>query len=207
MKVKVHTRAMRATMALALGAGVASAAQAAPTVQSTSPAGENSYGWTWDSLGQVSFASGTNKVLALTSQVTLVDQGWGGQDPGSNAVFMSLDVDGNSVWNRWVAGAYHYATTQNFDIASDPASLSALYGLLSAINWSTNPDVQLSMRQRGLGYGGWELHTSNAFFSVTSDVTGAVPEPATWAMMLVGFGVAGYAMRRRQKVAATVRFA
>lgn len=28
----------------------------------------------------------------------------------------------------------------------------------------------------------------------------AVPEPGTWAMMLVGFGAAGYSMRRRRKV-------
>ena len=27
-----------------------------------------------------------------------------------------------------------------------------------------------------------------------------VPEPATWAMMLMGFGAAGYSMRRRRKV-------
>ena len=27
----------------------------------------------------------------------------------------------------------------------------------------------------------------------------AVPEPGTWAMMLLGFGAAGYAMRRRRK--------
>jgi len=32
-------------------------------------------------------------------------------------------------------------------------------------------------------------------------VTGGVPEPSTWAMMLGGFGALGYAMRRRQKVA------
>ena len=29
---------------------------------------------------------------------------------------------------------------------------------------------------------------------------GAVPEPGTWAMMLVGFGAVGYGMRRRAKV-------
>ena len=38
-------------------------------------------------------------------------------------------------------------------------------------------------------------------------VTGAVPEPATWAMMLVGFGAVGGALRRRQKVATRVRYA
>ena len=31
--------------------------------------------------------------------------------------------------------------------------------------------------------------------------TGAVPEPATWGMMVVGFGAMGYAMRSRRKVA------
>ena len=36
-------------------------------------------------------------------------------------------------------------------------------------------------------------------------VSAAVPEPATWAMMIVGFGLAGYAMRRRTR--ATVAFA
>ena len=35
---------------------------------------------------------------------------------------------------------------------------------------------------------------------------GAVPEPATWALMVFGFGAAGTAMRRR-KTTATIRFA
>jgi hypothetical protein len=42
--------------------------------------------------------------------------------------------------------------------------------------------------------------------SYTNAVAG-VPEPATWAMMLVGFGAIGGALRRRQKVAARVQFA
>ncbi len=33
-------------------------------------------------------------------------------------------------------------------------------------------------------------------------ITAAVPEPATWAMMLIGFGGIGVAMRRRKTVAA-----
>jgi hypothetical protein len=35
----------------------------------------------------------------------------------------------------------------------------------------------------------------------------AVPEPDTWAMMLIGFGVVGGALRSRRRVAATLRFA
>lgn len=33
----------------------------------------------------------------------------------------------------------------------------------------------------------------------TGDETGAVPEPATWAMMPIGFGLIGDAIRRRQR--------
>ena len=35
-------------------------------------------------------------------------------------------------------------------------------------------------------------------FATDAAVTGAVPEPATWAMMLLGFGGIGMAMRRRR---------
>ena len=35
-----------------------------------------------------------------------------------------------------------------------------------------------------------------------SFVTGGVPEPATWALMITGFGLAGVAIRRRRAVAA-----
>ena len=43
------------------------------------------------------------------------------------------------------------------------------------------------------------------FEDVVGVIGGGVPEPATWAMMLAGFGLIGAAMRRRQKVA--VRYA
>jgi hypothetical protein len=42
-------------------------------------------------------------------------------------------------------------------------------------------------------------------FTYTPSGAGAVPEPATWAMMIGGFGMVGGAMRRRQKV--SVRYA
>lgn len=38
-------------------------------------------------------------------------------------------------------------------------------------------------------------------------VAGGVPEPTTWAMMLVGFGALGFALRRRTKVTGRIRFA
>lgn len=40
-----------------------------------------------------------------------------------------------------------------------------------------------------------------------SIVQAAVPEPAAWAMMVAGFGLLGWTVRRRQKVTASVTFA
>jgi hypothetical protein len=48
------------------------------------------------------------------------------------------------------------------------------------------------------------LNNPNGFSNAAIFTTGtapAVPEPATWAMMLFGFGIAGYAMRRRRTTA------
>lgn len=43
-------------------------------------------------------------------------------------------------------------------------------------------------------------------FNGTANLT-AVPEPATWAMLLLGFGFFGYALRRNRQVGARIRFA
>lgn len=47
--------------------------------------------------------------------------------------------------------------------------------------------------------------TQNSFEFDNLAFAGAVPEPSTWAMLILGFGVVGGAMRRRQK--ATIAFA
>lgn len=41
----------------------------------------------------------------------------------------------------------------------------------------------------------------------TADVTAAVPEPATWALFLLGFGAIGYSMRRRNRTVTKASFA
>ena len=49
--------------------------------------------------------------------------------------------------------------------------------------------------------------TSQGGGSYTANVTfAAVPEPATWALMILGFGVVGYSMRRRPAVRFSLAF-
>lgn len=45
------------------------------------------------------------------------------------------------------------------------------------------------------GYGGWRLIVNDG---VADTPAGGVPEPATWAMMVAGFGMLGGALRRRR---------
>jgi len=53
----------------------------------------------------------------------------------------------------------------------------------------------------------WDSNSGDNSNSVAVSIA-AVPEPATWAMMLFGFALAGFAMRRRTKegVRVTVRY-
>ncbi|MEH3120469.1 MAG: PEPxxWA-CTERM sorting domain-containing protein [Sphingomonas phyllosphaerae] len=54
---------------------------------------------------------------------------------------------------------------------------------------------------------GFDQMTIGDARQVVNPPAGAVPEPATWAMMMLGFGVVGFAMRRKAKVNTRVRFA
>ena len=48
---------------------------------------------------------------------------------------------------------------------------------------------------------------SPATLQVALRAVAAVPEPATWAMLLIGFGGLGFAMRRKERVTTKVAFA
>lgn len=61
--------------------------------------------------------------------------------------------------------------------------------------------VSISVSQFGGGF------SQVGVQQVASLASGGVPEPATWTLMILGFGAVGGAMRRRQSVAATIRFA
>lgn len=62
----------------------------------------------------------------------------------------------------------------------------------TAPKFDADPDVEVSGRNA-------QTYNYDRSISFTlSGVTGAVPEPATWAMMILGFGVVGAALRRRR---------
>lgn len=73
---------------------------------------------------------------------------------------------------------------------------------------SMNPLASIAITGLDRGnIGGLRLRSTGIAFEVDNFAIGAVPEPGTWAMLLLGFGVLGGAMRRRSRKAGEARMA
>jgi hypothetical protein len=73
-------------------------------------------------------------------------------------------------------------------------------------NW-TNQGVSFAGVARSINFGGTANQTVYDDITFGSDVAGAVPEPATWGLMILGFGAIGCALRRRRASAAMTQLA
>ena len=99
------------------------------------------------------------------------------------------------------AGSYYVVNFARADGASFGSNLGTHYayeGAASLISYGPLTVVE--------GFEGTPINNSNPLMIYTRlttvDATAAVPEPATWAMMIGGFGLVGASMRyRRRKVA------
>lgn len=72
------------------------------------------------------------------------------------------------------------------------------YNFTRAASFTLMPNGQGTLKINPLVGGTAKLTYNYTAPVVTSPTTGAVPEPATWAMMIIGFGAAGAMMRRRR---------
>ena len=88
-----------------------------------------------------------------------------------------------------------FVGNDNFTTASGDIQNSArlTFGFLSGLNF--NPNIDNTYRI-DLTAGG---NTVTSFAQIGAGAVAAVPEPATWAMMLIGFGAMGVSLRRRRR--------
>lgn len=120
------------------------------------------------------------------------------------------------------ATAGHLLSLQSFDVAtyngrasSVPIAIYDLAGnLLSGGTYATGSPTHATVTPGTDYLSGvvirWGPDSYNAGLdNIRYDIEPAVPlpEPATWAMLLLGFGGMGHAMRRRPRVGARIRFA
>ncbi|MBX3485890.1 PEPxxWA-CTERM sorting domain-containing protein [Phenylobacterium sp.] len=194
----------------ALAAGIAAAAlaggaSAAPVLWDTSDGGNGHYyelvatGVTWDAAlaaaETYSFMGMDGYLVTLTSaaESTFI---YNNLTTGSYWAAGS-DRDQEGVW-KWVAGPelglvfWNNGPTAEYSAwnPGEPNNVGdedALWANWSGINWNDS----------GFGY-------SLAYVVEygPAQETGGVPEPATWALMILGFGAAGSALRRRKAVTA-----
>lgn len=112
-----------------------------------------------------------------------------------SGTFTSGDTEGfyGLSGQNWTLAAGNYwlvfETAESLSMPDIAVNPLANYAFTYQGNWQNQP-LSIAMRIGGT-------------YGVTG---GAVPEPATWAMMLIGFGATGCALRRARS-AAQVRFA
>ena len=113
----------------------------------------------------------------------------------------------NLVFTNSLAGLYSLTlTTSSPAIDFTSAVLTGLggpYGLVEVADdgitefWSLPSVANLGASQYTLTINGNNSGAGSLGGSIT--IRPAVPEPATWAMLLIGFGAVGFAMRRRRQ--------
>ena len=114
----------------------------------------------------------------------------GGSTTGSIIFLTNLLTGQTASYNPLFIGNDN-TTTASGDIQN---SARLTFGFLSGLNF--NPNIN-NTYQIDLTAGG---NTVTSFAQLgTGAGPGAVPEPATWAMMLIGFGAMGVSLRRRRR--------
>ncbi len=117
---------------------------------------------------------------------------------GNDIVLFELGVpDG---WNVTINGITLGGLSANTGFSAGGFNLNALAIDLSDFGIAANGTVS-SLSVTFIS-GGATTSTSLVGALNSASVGGAVPEPATWAMLIAGFGLVGAAVRRRAAVAA-----
>jgi hypothetical protein len=128
----------------------------------------------------------------------------------AGATLNTYSVAGSSDNDAYVStGMTALPWTSTINLATNAAITTALISNgMSIKNASGNPAVRsfAAYTQTGniwlIGADFFNTDGADGFKLTNLIVTPAVPEPATWAMMLAGFGAVGAAVRRRRPTAA-----
>ena len=168
--------------------------------------------WSGDLNGNSGFATGlfnidTNVVPDLNGTQNIHNL----PDPAFQII--SLTVTGTGAGDGTFTEAdfqsYYFAAFSPLDYTQELIGQSmangCTYGSFGSCYGGPSGDFNLFANNPAAPTGSYyfQLTTNGDTLDVTSILPAAVPEPATWAMMLGGMGMIGFAVRRRQTVRVT----
>jgi hypothetical protein len=143
-------------------------------------------------------AGGTDLFSALSGTIS---------GSGSNITSLDFSVAGGGLYNNFIldlisTGAAGTLSLQITDDANEFFSTNFAFG--NGNNFFTILGINGESIRTVSVTGGSFTSVRSIRAALVSNGT-ALPEPATWTMMLMGFGAIGFAMRRRQQTELTFR--
>jgi hypothetical protein len=113
--------------------------------------------------------------------------------------------NGKTIFSRWGDTPGPQLQTFSLGLAASSFYVGSPTGVSGAVTTAAFDAIMGDLEQIQI-FGDWGPNVDNVQLDnvVMGGATGAVPEPATWAMMILGFGAAGTMMRRRRAALAAV---
>lgn len=162
--------------------------------------------WSGDSFGNGATATG----FIEFDDTVIPNVGFQNTIPISDVIDLGITINGsvggNGTFGKSDFGFIYFATPTSLDFTQELIGQPVSGGT----DWYGNNDggsggdFNLFGNTGDAPFGTWYFTLTTAggdSMRVTSMTpAGGVPEPASWAMMIGGFGMVGAAMRRRQKV-------
>lgn len=168
-------------------------------------------GWSLHNSGGIGQSLALPFTLGSTTTITEIDTFIGGL---GGSVTLGIQASSGGLpsgtflfsQNALITGSPLNLTSLNWNLSSGNYLLTAIAddGTSAAWSFDGNPVGAFAFTPNGPVNGPW---SSSSFFSVPGaviigDITPGVPEPSTWAMMLIGFVGLGF-MAYRRKTSAT----
>jgi len=119
---------------------------------------------------------------------------------------IGLNFNGGGLRISNISGGALVLTQTIVSLADLSKAFTSANLLNSSILGFTGSDISIQNGVLQLNFAG-TAWARNSTANIALDTASAVPEPGTWAMMLLGFGAMGAAMRSRRRQKASVRFA
>ena len=131
-------------------------------------------------VGSTVYAVGSNLLSGTFNDVTIA-----GQTNASSAAYGGSTSAGATI--LFTSDFLTFAPNSDYDFS---ISLTSLSPLLFA--------------QPGRALRSFEAYSTGSFSSEPAPLINAIPEPATWAMLVIGFGLVGFQARRRRSIGTLV---